>query len=275
MKRRTQMIILDFALRSVLGLLVALPVVATVAGTTVGHFPEGDRLLFAPGGVYLAEVVRVLLPVLPPLLATSLSTTLAFSLLLLVPHAALLVALSETEEAERREFWGRALARVPTLLAVTAVALLAELAVLLVFVGLAGTAGGAVGGERAGDLASAAVLLLGVVLAVGVGLARDLARAAAVVGDLDGPGALRRGLRTLLTEAPRAIPAWLGPALLSVMVVAAAALFTGALDASRPEPWRGVLILLVHQGAALALTWCRALWLSSCVDLAAGLRRPS
>jgi hypothetical protein len=275
MKRRTLLIVLDFALRSLLGLLVALPLVATVAGTAIGRFPEGDRLLFAPGGVYLAEVVRGLLPMLPPLLATSVGTTLAFSLLLVVPHSALLVALSETEEAPRREFWGRALERVPTLLAVTAIALLAELAVLLVFVGLAGMAGGAVGGERAGDLASGAVLLLGVVVAVGVGLARDLARAAAVVGDLDGPEALRRGLRTLAAEAPRAIPAWLGPALLSAIVVGAASLFAGALDASRPETWRGVLILVVHQGAAFALAWCRALWLTSCVDFAGGVRRPS
>jgi hypothetical protein len=275
MKRRTAMILLDYALRSVLGLLLALPLAAAVAGTAIGRFPEADRLLFEPGGVHLVEVTRVLLPALPALLTSSLLTTLAFSLLLIVPHSALLVALSETEETSRRAFWGRALERVPTLLAVTAVALLAELAVLFVFAGLAGMAGGAVGGERSGDLASAMVMLLGVALATSVGLMRDLARAAAVVSDLDGPEALRHGIRMLGARAPTAILAWLGPALLSVMVVVAAALFAGALDASRPEAWRGLMILAVHQGAACALAWCRALWLSSSLELSAGVSRPS
>jgi hypothetical protein len=274
-KRRTWMILLDFALRSVLGLLVALPLVATIAGTEIGRFPEGDRLLFAPGGVYLAEVTRLLVPVLPPLLTSSLLTTLAFSLLLVVPHSALLVALSETEETPRLAFWGRALSRAPTLLAVTAVALLAELAVLLVFAGLAGAVGRAVAQERSSDLAAATVLLLGVVLAAGVGLLRDLGRAAAVVRDLDGPEALRQGIRTLAAHAGRAIAAWLGPALLSAIVIAAAALFAGALDVSRPEAWRSGSILVVHQAAACALAWCRALWLSSSLELSAGVSRPS
>jgi hypothetical protein len=275
MKRRSWMILLDFALRSVLGLLVALPLAATIAGTAIGRFPEGDRLLFAPGGMYLAEVTRLLLPVLPPLLTSSLLAIVLFSLLLVVPHSALLVALSETEETSRRAFWGRALERVPTLLAVTAVALLAELAVLLVFAGLASTAGRAVGGERASDVASALVLAVGVVLAVAIGLARDLGRAGAVLRDLDGPEALRHGVRALAGNLRAAVPAWLGPALLSAIVVGAAALFTGALDAGRPEPWRSYVILVLHQGAACALAWCRALWLSSSLELSAGVSRPS
>jgi hypothetical protein len=275
MKRRTRMIALDYALRSIAGLVVALPLAATVAGTNIGHFPEGDRLLFTPGGVYLAEVVRQLLPTLPPLLAASFGTTFVLAFALLVPHAALLVALSEQEEAPSAVFIGRALERLPTLFAVTAVALLAELAVVLAFVGLGGVVGRAVGGERAADIATVLVVLVGVALALGIGLARDLARAFAVGLGLDGPGALRQGVHTLITRAPNVLPAWLGPALLSVIVVIAAGLFAGALDASRPEPWRAVLVLVVHQGAALALAWCRALWLSSSLELAASLSRRS
>jgi hypothetical protein len=275
MKRRTLWITLDFALRGVAGLLVALPLSAAVAGTAIGHFPEGDRLLFAPGGVYLAEAARVLLPALEPLLAASLGTTLVLSFALLVPHAALLVALAEPEETTRAAFLGRALERVPTLFAVTAVALLAELGVLFVFVGLAGMAARAVGGERSGDVAAVLVMLLGVGLAAAVGRVRDLARAGAVMLQLDGPDALRHGAQTLLSRAPAVLPAWLGPVLLSAILVVAAALFAGALDASRPEAWRAALVLLVHQGTAFALAWCRALWLSSSLDLASGVSRPS
>jgi hypothetical protein len=272
MTRRTRMIALDFALRSLAGLVVALPLAATVAGTNIGHFPEGERLLFAPGGVYLAELLRGLLPTLEPLLAASFGTTFLLSFALLIPHAVLLVALSEPDETPGSAFVGRALERVPTLFAVTAVALLAELAVLLAFAGLGGMVGPAVGGERAADLATVFVVLIGVALALGVGLARDLARACAVALHLDGPSALREGVRTLLTRAPAVLPAWIGPALLSAIVVVAAGLFAGALDASRPEAWRGVLILVVHQGAAFALAWCRALWLSSSLDLVGGVR---
>jgi hypothetical protein len=271
MTRRTRMITFDFFLRSIAGLVVALPFAAAVASTTIGRYPEGDRLLFAAGGVYLAEAVRLLLPVLLPLFAASIGTTLALSFALVVPHAALLVALSEPEEAPTASFWGRAFERVPTLLAISAVALLAELAVLLVFFGLATTAGRAVGGERAGDLTAALVMLLGVLLAAAVGVARDLARAGAIMQDLDGPQAIRHGLLTLVTRAGAALPAWLGPVLLSWLVVGGAALFAVALDASRPEPWRAGLVFVVHQGAALSLAFCRALWLSSSLALS----RPS
>lgn len=275
MKRRTLMITLDFALRGVAGLLVAMPLAATIAGTTIGDLPAGDRLLFAPGGVYLAEVARLLLPSLGPLVAASLGTTVGLSFALLVPHAALLVALSEPEEAPRSAFLARALDRLPALLAVTAVALLAQLAALLVFSGLAGMAARAAGGERAADLAAATVMLAGLALVTGIGLARDLARAGAVARGLDAATALREGARTLLARASAVLPAWLGPVLLSAIVVLAAGLFAGALDASRPEAWRAVLILVVHQAAAFALAWCRALWLSSSLALAAGISRPS
>jgi hypothetical protein len=272
MRRRSLMITLDFALRGVASVVVALPLVAAVAGTGLGRFPEGERLLLQPGGVYLAEVARLLLPTLPSLLASSTVTAFVLSFALLVPHAALLVALAEPEETPRAAFWGRALERLPTLFAVTAFALLAELAILLVFAGLATMAGRAASDARTGDLAATFVMLTGVILATAVGLARDLARAGAIVHGLDGPASIRRGLHTLATRAGAALPAWLGPVLVSWIVVGAAALFVGALDASRPEAWRAWLVLAVHQGAAFALAWCRALWLSSSLDI---VSRPS
>jgi hypothetical protein len=275
MTRRTRMIVFDFLLRSIAGLLVALPFAAAVTSTTIARYPEGDRLLFAPGGVYLAEAVRLLLPLLLPLLAASVGTTIALSFALVVPHAALLVALAEPEEAPTASFWGRALERVPTLLAVTGIALLAELALLLVFSGLASMAGRAVSAERASDVVSVLVALVGVLLALSVGVVRDLARAGAVRHGLDGPDAIRHGLVTFFTRAGAALPAWLGPALLSCMVVLGAALFAGALDVSRAEPWRAWLVLLVHQGAALCLAFCRAIWLSSSLALASDLSRRS
>lgn len=271
MKRRTLVLTLDFALRSAGGLILALPVAAVVAGTGIGRFPEGDRLLFEAGGLFLVEVARTLLGSVGPLATTSVGVAFVLSVLLVVPHSALLVALAERDESSPGAFWGRALERVPALLALSGLGLAAQL--------LAWTVGAAVASGAGATLAQAvppwpdlgrvAGLALGGGLALAVGVARDLARAAAVVHGLDGRSALGRGLSTLLSSSRDALPAFAGPALLSALVVVIGSIAATTLDVSRPESWRLVAVFVVHQGVAYALAWCRALWLSSSIDLVA------
>jgi len=271
MKRRTVAITLDFALRSAGGLMLALPIAAVVAGTGIGHFPEGDRLLFEPGGLFTVEVARRLLGSLAPLATTSLAMALALALALVVPHSALLVALAERDESPAPAFWGRAAGRVPALLALSGLGLAAQL--------VAWTVGTAVGSGASTVFAQSAApwpevghvagFALGGALALVVGVTRDLSRAAAVVHGFDGRGALECGLRTLLSSSRDALPAFVGPALLSALSVVVGALAVTALDVSRPGTWRLLAVLIVHQGVGYALAWCRALWLSSSIDLVA------
>ena len=94
MKQRALTIALDFTLRAAAGLLVASPVVAAVASTGITRFPEGDRLLFEPGGLMLAEVARQLWSALAPLVRAELTTGLVLGMALIVPYSLLLVALS-------------------------------------------------------------------------------------------------------------------------------------------------------------------------------------
>jgi len=271
MKRRSLVFTLDVALRSAGGLILAVPIAAVVAGTGIGHFPEGDRLLFEAGGLFLVEVARTLLGAAAPLATASLGVALALSVVLVVPHAALLVALAERDETPARAFWGRALERVPALLAVSGIGLAAQ--VLAWTVGATVGSGASAAFARAAppwpDLGWVAGLALGGGLSLIVGVARDLSRAAAVVHGLDGRSALERGLRTLASSSRDTLPAFVGPALLSALAVVIGGIAATTIDVSRPEPWRLIAVLVVHQGVACALAWCRALWFSSSLDLVA------
>src|SRR6185295_15249218 len=74
MKRAAYVVLFDFACRIAAGLILGAPVAAVVSASGVGAFPEGDRLLFAPGGTLLAELVRASFSLLPALATSSLAT---------------------------------------------------------------------------------------------------------------------------------------------------------------------------------------------------------
>ena len=141
--RRPLAVTLYFACHAVAALVFALPTTAVVAGTGLGRFPEGDRLLFQPGGVVAAEVVRTLMPALPAQVLSSLSVAALLGMLLLVPHAALLVGLARTEREPLSATWGRAIGHLPPLLALSGFALLAQALVLVATLTFAGALRGA------------------------------------------------------------------------------------------------------------------------------------
>ncbi len=269
MRRHGFFVGLDFLARFAAAIVLALPVTAALAGTGVGQFPEGDRLLFEPGGLYLLEAARELRP-----FAWSLGTASLFGfgllfVVLLVPHGALLASLSANGSQSRSAIFARALERLPALFALSSLGLLAQIAVLA-FAASTGASVRAALADRPGatpELVGLAILGVGLVAAVLIGMARDLSRAAAVTFGIAGPAALRIGLGALGRGARAALPAWLGPALVSALLVGAAALVTGALDVSRPGTLRVVTVFVVHGVVGYALAWCRAFWLSSSIDL--------
>lgn len=271
MKHRVLAVALDFALRAAAGLVLASPLLAAVASTGITRFPEGDRLLFEPGGLMLVEVARTLSSAVVPLLQAELVMGLVLALGLVVPYAVLLVALSRREPRTLSELFGTALTRVPPLVALQGLTLLAESAALLALAtfaaGLRETLVGAT--SRRADLVFLAVLALGGLVLLGLGALRDLSSAACVEETLGSPAALRRGVASLL-RAPGAVCSGFGAALVAAgACVAAGALLTGALDVGRPGAFRVALVLLVHQAVLLGRSVVRAFWLHRALGLVA------
>lgn len=268
MKHRAFAVGLDFSLRSGAGLMLASPLVAAVASTGIPRFPEGDRLLFEPGGLMLAEVARSLWSATMPLVRTGLLTGLLLGLVLLVPYSMVLVAVRRGATTTA-ELWGQAMTRVPPLLALHGLALLTQGGAILASVTLAfGLREGIVGAtSRGADLAMAGVLLFGGLLVLGVAVLRDLASAACVENETRSSEALARGLTTLRRVPGRVLRGWAGPLAMVLGLLAAGAWLTGRVDVSRAGAWRVGVVLFVHQALLLARSVCRAWWLGKALVL--------
>jgi hypothetical protein len=263
--RRLPAVSLYFGCHLAAALLLALPTVTLVSGTGIGRFPEGDRLLFEPGGLLLAEVARALLPELPAHVASGLGTGTLLGIVLLLPHAALLVAFSRKERQGLASTWGRAFGHLPALLSLGGLAFLAQVIVLAGALAVAQIVRGAfgAGSARSADIAFVVTLALGALFSAVLGITRDLGRAAAVRGALPGKAALVEGLRALARAPWRALVAWAAPAAVALSFVALGATLTAALDVSRPSTWRVWSVAILHQAIAFALCFCRAYWLSA------------
>jgi hypothetical protein len=267
--RRVRSVTIYFVAHLAAAVLFALPAFALVAGTGIGRFPEGDRLLFQPGGLLLAEVARTVASALWSSIASArVSGALLFALLL-VPHAALLVSLSESEREPENVVWGRAIGHLPVLLLLSGLSFFAQAVVLFAAVTVATTIRDAMTSSTArnADLAYLAVLSVGVLLALALGLVRDLGRAAAVRDSLRAKAALRVGLMTFARAPGRTLLGWAAPAAVGLALVLLGAAVTGLFDVSRPGAWRVWFVALAHQAIAYALCWCRAFWLNATLGL--------
>jgi hypothetical protein len=244
-------------------------VAAVVTASGVGAFPEGDRLLFAPGGTLLVEVGCASFALLPSLATSSLATGVLLAVGLVVPLAVLVTALAERSPEPLRAFLGRAGARVPALLGLTGLAFLAQVLVAALTLGFAAFARERLlANALRADAAALAVLALGTLAWLGIGLWRDLGSAALALGELGTRDAVRQGLRCLRRAPGAALGRWLGPHVLALGLVSAAALATGALDVSKPEGARLLAVTLLHQGVVLGLCVCRAVWLGGALKVA-------
>jgi hypothetical protein len=266
-----------FASHVAAALVLALPTTALVAGTGIGRFPDGDRLLFQPGGVIATEVARAVTPALSAQSTASLTVATMVSVLLLLPHAALLVTLSGGVRRPRSVTWGRAIGHLPSLAWLSGVGLLAQAITAFGMLSLAGMLRNALaaGTARSADLVYLSVLALGLLLTLVIGLARDLGRAAVVSESLGSKVALYAGCRALARAPGHCLLAWAAPAAAGFALVALGAAVTAWLDVARPGTWRVWLVALVHQGIAYALCFCRAFWLKASLELVKSPNRVS
>jgi hypothetical protein len=269
MKRVAPAVLLDFVTRACASLALAAPVTAVVAGSGIGSFPAGDRLLFEPGGMLLVEVVRSSWSLLPPLATSSLVTLGAGYAALVLPQAVLWTAVAEESPEPRAAFLGRTCARVPALFALAGLGFLAQVLALALGLATAGfLRGGASRNAMHADLGALLIAAVGVAVALLVGIVRDVASATLACGVAGSRAALHAALHCSLRAPGALIGRWLGPAVLGIGLVSAAALVVGSLDVGKPEAFRFVLVALVHQLVVLALSICRAVWFTGAVRVA-------
>jgi hypothetical protein len=253
-----------YAYRSSLAWLISFPIAAEL-GSAVSSFPEGDRLLFEPGALYLAESLRDRASALTAM-ATGTSTAILLGAFLgLVPLWWLMLTLRSADSpplgalSARRQLAGFALlgagmwiARVLSLLALGSLALSVH--------GVLEHSRD----ERLAELSLAAVACVGLMLWLVASVWHDLARSLLLRRD-DGVFAAAglawraagRGLRGRL----RTLGCHAGLNLASLALLAGAAALVGWLDVHRPGALRVVACLAVHQLAILGVLFIRAVWL--------------
>ena len=275
MKNTTVAVLVECAFRAGFGALLAVPVATAVASTGIAHFPEGDRLLFEPGGLMLVEVMRALWSAVMPLVRGELVMGLGVVVALVLPHSLMLVACAGGAEESKRELWGRACARAPALLSLKGLTLLAQASIAFLTALASDRAPLALGGSDLTacrfDLALG-VSLLGLVAVLAFGSAarfgergfrtRGARRACRCHGSTDGVAgcsARRRAGQQRCPAAGRPRPR-----------AGRRTALTGSLDVSRPGAWRVLCRCSWSTSSRCsALVLCRLSWLSQASSLVA------
>jgi hypothetical protein len=259
-----------YAARLLGGWLISSPIATLVAGSGIGDFPEGDALLFQPGGTYLFEVARVVRGSLGAAFETSLFLFALSAFASLLALSALLVALDAGERLSLGEWSARAVEQLPRFTLFAGAALFLQSIVVgacaLLWVGARELLYRRYD-ERSADLTSLLVLALGVLGVVALGLLHDLARAAAVRHRASARAALKAALAATRARPLATLGAWLMPLSWSIAAFAAGAIAVGRVRVEGAGEWRVSAVTLIHQLVILALVCLRALWLKRALEL--------
>lgn len=268
---RARPVLTLWAFRVGAGLVVSYPAARTLSAFSPS--PDGDALLFAPGGLHLMEALRLGWRPLGAAAESTSAVGLGLAFAGLFPLAASLALLAHPR-ATVPEAAARAAEALPGLLLLGGATVLAQGAVA-VFSSMAlsqlSYSLGSLANEKTADLLVllAGLVVLSVVLTLG--LVQDLARAAIVHHRMRPVGAAIVGLRALVARPGAVARGWLGPAGLGVALVGATAWAVGAIDVSRPGAGRIAAALALHQATVLVLAGLRVRWLSRTLILVAGL----
>ncbi len=248
-------------------ILAALPLLGVVRVLYGGH-PAGDAPLAEPGGLALADLLlgRGAAPVAAALPASATLLVLG-ALLGHLPFGALLAHLERQGKGTLGLAYRRAFAGFFPLVGVTVLSLLVQGLAVLTGLFANEALGAALAGKvdaRAADLlAGAALVPFGLALLV-VHTATDLAYAHLFVRPVSLFRASVEALRTLRRERA----ASLVPALLAYAGGAGAQLAATGLVGLLGPSQAPLRMLLAHQGALLAKTIFRAVWLARAIELA-------
>lgn len=259
--RRPGLTLLLFAHRALGGLLISLPVAATL-GATTAQYPRGASELFDPGGLVLLEALRLSRRALPAIAWSGGALTLALAALGLLPLGMLIAGLGRRGPLTAALLFTRAWSAAGPLALLFGFTLAAQVvtAALLALLG-----GKLLDALRlvppTEDLAFLALFALIFLVLAAIGVIRDLAYAAAVHEGRGFYTAVVRALRAAASRPLRVFFAWASRALLGALGFAAAAwLAPGARDAATPAI---LLAFVLHQAALAGLAFARASWLAA------------
>jgi hypothetical protein len=275
-RARVRAVLVLCSFRAASGLLLAYPVARTLAAFLPQTFPTSDTLLFAPGGMFAVEALRLGKHAIRASLEGSGLSLVLLGITASFPFAIALSSLVHPSET-LPSLAKRGAESTPSLVALGGAAALAQGLGIAAIAGVVGWLAGSFDSlmdERRGDLL---VVLLGLALTVplfGLGLLHDLARAAVVRYGMRAIPSAKSGARKLWRAPGPVITAWLSPAAVSVALVLLAAWMTGVLDVGRPSAARVWAVAALHQATIVALVALRLRWLERALSLVDPPERP-
>jgi hypothetical protein len=260
--------------RTLLGLLVAYPLLTAIAASGMTSGPERDAALFRPGSLLLLELLRLGLPWFGAMFRITLLLGALCALGELLPLACALDMLHEPERT-LSERAARAVRHFPGFLALGAITWAAQAALLLAasLLDVALKAALEHADERLLTLAPLALFGLALVVGSWLGGVLDVARAAIVDRNANVREAVLAAL-TALREEPFAVlcGSYVSTSAGLFGYLVAAWLMT-RVDLAQQVPARIALAFLVHQCAIVfGIAW-RVRWLRSTLALALGSSR--
>jgi len=263
--RRLGLVAIYYAYRVVAALVIAVPA-AVVAGRVVGGFSNGDAALFEPGGMIVAEAVRLARRAVAPVLAGAGVVIVITAAVGLVPLAMLIAGLSTRGRLRASWLAARSIKAFGTLALLWGIASVAEAIVVAMLAAIATKTVDSFGWVPPRlDVARVIAIAIAAVVGLALGVVHDLARVAIVTQDLKLVAGLKLGWRALARAPMAALGGYAWRALVGFALVAFASWIAPPL-APIGSPPAGIA-LLVHQAAIFAALFARASWLALGVRL--------
>jgi hypothetical protein len=260
-----------YASRCFLAGLIAIPFATALTSAGIAKRPEGDALLFSPGGTYLLEALRLGRYALDATTSMLPWYFLVASVLSLIPAGFLLFGLSHPR-ASIDWLTTRALDVFPRFVFLSAVALVAQALLLALVSSIAFKAQSVVtdfSTPERGDLTFTLLMLVGLPFFLWLTLLFDLARAGVVLyghGFLESTTAAKR----IVSQRPiLVLMGWLEPALVASILVIATGFVVGKLRIEAGDNWRWLTAFALHQAVVFALCAAEARWLKRALGFVA------
>ncbi len=260
-------VLAGYALRALVAMIAVHPFVALTERTLAG-WPPGDRMIFEPGGLMLAEVIRLHGVSVSGFLEQGALFAVAMVPVGIVVSAFVLASLAASPPRTFGNVASLAIDRlVPVALLTVLQIFFAGGAILLSFVMREGFRSALLShfDPRTNDLLSLVVIVVGVVVAASVIALLDVAKTTAVHARVDTAQSVLHAL-TVVRRDPWSIVAAFGArASASVFVVASAVSLAVWIGVGTDA--RALATIFVQQGALIVLACLRASWLGRAIDL--------
>lgn len=267
MLRHTPYVLLIYVARVLVALILGYGF-SKLAQGSLGSWPRGDAMLFDPGGLVLAEAIRLNVSALAAMGHQALMLVLVMIPVGLVPLAMLTYSLGEPRRVPIREALDRAVRRLVPMAVLGVIFLAIAAGCVGFFYLIAQALSHKLGhrfGVRGGDIARGSLVVAGVVLAWVSAIVHDIGRVAVVCRGMDSLRALSAAWSTALHRPVATATAYgsRGAAMLTAIVGGAILVGRAGVD-SQVRVLAGAMI---HQCVILVLIVLRASWLARVVQL--------